>query len=247
MRKQALIMRADGVQFGEICSRLQLPRRTVGNWFYGQRARRHEMRASMPTRCPRCPPPARGPDDEPSFAYLLGLYLGDGHLVTSTKVPVLRVYCTASWPGLVEACEAAMLSVLAKNVHRVTRSGCVTVQSYSNHWPCLLPQHGPGKKHDRPIYLADWQQPIVDRQNGHFLRGLFHSDGCRATNRIVKNGKTYTYPRYMFSNESADIMGLCQQSLDRLGISWKMCRRNLLSVARKEAVAALDEHVGPKW
>jgi hypothetical protein len=32
-----------------------------------------------------------------------------------------------------------------------------------------------------------------------------------------------------------------------LGISWKMCRRNMLSVARKDAVAALDVHVGPKW
>jgi hypothetical protein len=140
-----------------------------------------------------------------------------------------------------------MLGVLARRVQRITGAGCVAVQSYSNHWPCLLPQHGPGKKHVRPIYLADWQKPIVDRQAGHFLRGLFHSDGCRVTNRIVKGNKTYTYPRYMFANESADIMGLCQQSLDRLGISWTMCRRNMLSVARREAVAALDAHVGPKW
>jgi len=51
----------------------------------------------------------------------------------------------------------------------------------------------------------------------------------------------------MFSNESADIMRLCQEYLDELGIEWRMCRRNLLSVARREAVAALDEHVGPKW
>jgi DNA-directed RNA polymerase subunit N (RpoN/RPB10) len=42
-------------------------------------------------------------------------------------------------------------------------------------------------------------------------------------------------------------MGLCRQSLDRLGIEWRMCRRNMLSVARREAVAALDDHVGPKW
>jgi hypothetical protein len=177
----------------------------------------------------------------------LGLYLGDGHLVTKAKVPVLRVYCADAWPHLIELCEEAMLAVLAKNVHRVQKKGCVGVQSYSNHWPCLLPQHGPGKKHDRPIILTVWQQPIIDRNAGHFLRGLFHSDGCRSDNRIVKGDKVYVYPRYMFSNESADIMGLCQQSLDRLGISWKMCRRNMLSVARKDAVAALDEHVGPKW
>ena len=35
--------------------------------------------------------------------------------------------------------------------------------------------------------------------------------------------------------------------MDRLGIGWRMCRRNMLSVARREAVARLDEFVGPKW
>jgi hypothetical protein len=51
----------------------------------------------------------------------------------------------------------------------------------------------------------------------------------------------------MFANESTDIMRLCQASLDKLGVSWRMCRPNLLSVARKEGVAVLDGHVGPKF
>jgi hypothetical protein len=50
----------------------------------------------------------------------------------------------------------------------------------------------------------------------------------------------------MFSNESADIMRLCQWALDLLEIPWRMPRRNALSVARREAVARLDEYVGPK-
>ena len=160
---------------------------------------------------------------------------------------MLRVYCADAWPGLIQECEAAMLAVLANSVHRVRQKGCVGVQSYSTHWPCILPQHGPGRKHERPIHLTDWQQPIIDDNPGHFLRGLFHSDGCRVTNQIRGTEKTYSYPRYMFSNESADIMELCQESLDRLRVEWRMCRRNMLSVARREAVAALDEHVGPKW
>ncbi len=187
------------------------------------------------------------PRDPAVYSYLLGLYLGDGHLVTSIKVPVLRIYCTLSWPGIVKECEDAMMRVLAKKVHHVVRTGCVTVQSYSMHWPCFFPQHGPGRKHERPIVLADWQKNIVDDDPGLFLRGLFHSDGCRVQNRVTHGTKTYTYPRYAFSNESADIMGLCQTALDRLGISWRMCRRNMLSVARREAVAELDRHVGPKW
>lgn len=50
----------------------------------------------------------------------------------------------------------------------------------------------------------------------------------------------------MFSNESADILGLCAGALDQLGIAHRRPRANAISVARREAVAALDEHVGPK-
>lgn len=239
-------MRADGVDFGDICRTLRISRGTVGNWLYGECARRYSEHPS-PFRCPRCKEAPGVPDEASSYAYLLGLYLGDGHLVTTARVPVLRVSCADAWPGLVELCEQAMLAVLARRVQRTHQQGCVSVQSVSKHWPCLLPQHGPGKKHDRVISLAEWQQPVIDQYAGHFLRGLFHSDGCRIANRITRKDQTYSYPRYLFVNQSADIMGLCQESLDRLGISWKMCRRDMLSVARKEAVAALDEHVGPKW
>ncbi|HWS33737.1 MAG TPA: hypothetical protein VN408_13480 [Actinoplanes sp.] len=166
--------------------------------------------------------------------------------MTSTKVPVLRIYCTTSWPNLITACETAMLDVLARRVHRVSRQGCTAVQSYSNHWPCLLPQHGPGPKHKRPITLTDWQQEITGIHTEDFLRGLIHSDGCRTTNRIVRTKKTYEYPRYHFSNESTDIMGLRQKPLDRLGVAWTMCKPNLLSVAQRAAVTRLDEFIGPK-
>ncbi len=197
-------------------------------------------------RCFRCRDGVDSPTDPEAYAYLLGLYLSDGHLVTSARVPVLRIYCSDVWPGLIEACDVAMRAVLASKVQRVQKQGCVGVQSYGTHWPCLLPQHGPGKKHQRPIVLADWQRPILERHPGDFLRGLFHSDGCRFANRVTVRGKAYVYPRYMFVNESADIMALCQWSLDLLGIAWRMNRRNSLSVARRDAVATLDRHVGPK-
>jgi len=185
--------------------------------------------------------------DPGAYVYLLGLYLGDGHLVTSARVPVLRIYCDLTWPGLIEACRDTMARVLPSKVHCVGRQGCVAVQSYSKHWPCVFPQHGPGKKHERTIDLSEWQRAMVNADPGRFLRGLFHSDGCRVTNNVVRNGKRYSYGRYLFSNESVDIMRLCQQSLDRLGIGWRMCRPNMLSVARAESVADLDVHVGPKW
>jgi hypothetical protein len=124
-------------------------------------------------------------------------------------------------------------------------------ESTSKHWPCLFPQHGPGRKHERTIELVPWQQPITRMYPGLFARGLFHSDGCRVTNRVrrplTSGDRWYEYPRYFFSNESTDILKLCGEALDQLDVSWRMPRRNALSVARREAVARLDEFVGPKY
>ena len=50
------------------------------------------------------------------------------------------------------------------------------------HWPCLFPQHGPGRKHHRSIVLDDWQNRIVGSDPRQLLRGLIHSDGCRTIN-----------------------------------------------------------------
>jgi hypothetical protein len=90
----------------------------------------------------------------------------------------------------------------------------------------------------------------VDVHPGPFLRGLIHSDGCRMTNwtqRIVAGElKRYEYPRYFFSNRSTDILGLCCAALERLEIAYRRPKLDQVSVARREAVAALDAWVGPK-
>jgi hypothetical protein len=97
----------------------------------------------------------------------------------------------------------------------------MSVGTHGMHWPCLLPQHGPGVEHRRKRELADWQQAIVDGNPQRFLRGLFHSDGSRFTNTVVHNGKRYRCPRYMFVNESNDITELCRRSLDRTTVAWR--------------------------
>src|SRR5207302_2612939 len=73
---------------------------------------------------------------------------------------------------------------------------CVEVSSYWKCWPCLFPQHGPGKKHTRRIELVDWQQGLAGRLPDQLLRGLIHSDGCRFQN----TGRNWSWPRYTFSN-----------------------------------------------
>jgi hypothetical protein len=131
------------------------------------------------------------------------------------------------------------------------KQGCTEVSSYSRHWPCLFPQHGPGKKHLRRISLQPWQQTIVAECPGEFARGLFHSDGYRGMNRVRRvladGDHSYEYPRYLFTNKSDDILGLCGDALDRLGVDWRYARPDVISVAKKDAVARLDEFVGPKY
>jgi hypothetical protein len=125
------------------------------------------------------------------------------------------------------------------------------VTAYWKHWPCLFPQHGPGEKHRRAIVLEPWQQNIVDEYAEPFLRGLFHSDGCRIVNwtrrPVAGELKRYEYPRYLFCNESQDILALCSAALDHLGIAHRRPKPNTISVARREAVSALDAFVGPKF
>jgi hypothetical protein len=117
--------------------------------------------------------------------------------------------------------------------------------------PRCSPQHGPGRKHERPIVLEPWQREIVDAYPREFLRGLIHSDGCRTVNRFktkLPSGRVadYAYPRYFFSNLSADIRGLFCEYCERLGIRWTQSNHRNISVSHRQSVALLDEFVGPK-
>ena len=58
--------------------------------------------------------------------------------------------------------------------------------------------------------------------------------------------KRYTYPRWQFSNASTDIRELCCWALDLVGIAWRQSNARVISVSRREAVAALDRLIGPK-
>ncbi|GAA3727182.1 hypothetical protein HDA32_003646 [Spinactinospora alkalitolerans] len=152
---------------------------------------------------------------------------------------------------MIEECVDTLEAVLpGHKVSVLNREGCKEVTARWKHWPCYFPQHGPGMKHLRRIELAPWQCDIVDRYPEDFLRGLFHSDGCRITNRIRRTvageARRYEYPRYFFSNVSRDIMELCGFVLDQLGIEWKMANAKNLSVAQRASVARMDEFIGPK-
>jgi len=177
------------------------------------------------------------------YAYLLGLYLGDGYIASHRRgVYKLRITCCDAYPSLMADCALAMAEILPNHVGRVRRTGCTDLYTYSKHWPCLLPQHGPGHKHDRDIALLEWQRSIVDRFPAPLLRGLIHSDGCRVLNKV--NGRAY--PRYEFSNASPDIHNLFTRACDLMGVEWRPRSLRVLSVARRSSVRLLDEFIGPK-
>jgi hypothetical protein len=191
-----------------------------------------------------------------SYAYLLGLYLGDGHLVKMRRVYRLRVFLDAKYPGIIQECVKAIEALLPNNRVGIVENyyqghlSHLDVSSYYKYWADVFPQHGDGMKHTRTIQLDDWQQSIVNAFPLDFFRGLYHSDGCRSQN--IVNGKDY--PRYSFTNVSTDITTLFTKTCDQLGVHWtvKVRRSNPreqatdIFIAKRKDVEYLDSLVGPK-
>lgn len=242
IRAQALELIASGMSQNAASKQLGVSRAAIRDW----------LRNPEPTPNSRTDVPDVKALDPWAYAHLLGLYLGDGHIAAMRRgVYQLRITCDDKYPRIIAEASLSMHRVrpLAR-IFLNPQVGCTNVCSYWKHWPTVLPQHGPGPKHRRRIALEAWQRDIVEIEPGRFLRGLFHSDGCRVMNWTVQTvagkPKRYEYPRYQFSNESTDILGLCTSALDFVGIPWRMPRHNVVSVARREGVAALDQFVGPK-
>ena len=229
----------------QIARETGIPRRTILDWRYGRIPDFDRVRTRPSRNAGTCAVCGGSPLSLPqaAYVYLLGLYLGDGYIAAHQRnVFRLRIVCADAYPELIQRCEAAMAEVLPNKVSRTRKIGCTEIASYSKHWPCLFPQHGPGRKHERRIELTAWQQELVDRDPRSLVRGLLHSDGCRVLNWV--NGTPY--PRYHFSNVSADIRGIFGRACDQLGIEWRPNNRYSLSVARRGSVALLDAFVGPK-
>ena len=187
--------------------------------------------------------------------HLLGVYLGDGHIAVRGRGKCwLRIFLDGAYPEIVdEVVTAVGLASLGKavSVYRVPGSNVRVIQCAWKRWPEAFPQHGPGRKHERPIVLDDWQRAVVEAHPAAFVRGLIHSDGCRTVNRFttrLPSGRVaeYAYPRYFFSNLSSDIRGLFCWAFDLLGVRWTQSNPRNISVSHRSSVAILEEVAGPK-
>jgi hypothetical protein len=236
---------AGGMSRPQAAETLGIPYGTVRHWFDPARNATHKPRVQHPISadCLAC----REALPLAPYVNLLGLYLGDGHIVEHHHGSLsLSIFCANAHPLLMQECEMAMAQVLGRPPARVLRQGCTEIKGYLTRRRCAFPQHGPGMKHERPIVLTSWQREMIEADPRPLIRGLIHSDGCRAINRVTARGRPYASPRYFFSNASTDIMAICQWALDLQGVEWRMANHRNLSVAKSSSVAILDSFIGPK-
>lgn len=228
---------AAGHTDGAIARELGLARTTV-------RDVRLPRRIERPC-CWRCWQPTKQVRFTPGeYTELLGLYLGDGNIVRAGRTYRLRLSLDARHATVLGEAIALVERCLPRNPVSVARldGGATAVTSvYSSHLPCLFPQHGPGKKHERPIVLEPWQQALVEQAPWAFLRGLVHSDGCLFINRTGR----YRYLSVCFDNLSADIRRLFVETCGLVDVA---CRASGTSVRvyRRSDVAAFAAFVGAK-
>ena len=257
--EQALRLADAGFNNCQIGRRIGVNRRTVSDWVRGRtRLRRPVTLRRRPTtpglgNCIRCSESAHYVPGLSiyAYAYLLGMYLGDGMISSHPRgVYRLRIFLDRAYPVIVAECEAAMSIVMPASkafIYRHPRDRVEEVNSFSQHWPHLFPQHGAGPKHKRRIALEPWQQRVVDRYPGRLLRGLIHSDGCRVTNKIRHPKKTYDIPATSSATARAAFRGSSAAAATGLGspggkmvhgISrWRVARRSRSwTVNRAEAL-----------
>ena len=180
-----------GLSGYRIAARLGMPRSTVQRWrrLSAAPSARRSLRDWYPKAAEAC-------------AYLLGVYLGDGHIVRSgPRGWRISIYMDAIYPAVIGEVGQAIRDAYPGTVVCMNpKPGAVVLSASGVDWSLAFPQHGPGKKHTRPIVLADWQRAITHDHPRALLRGLIHSDGCRTINRFetkLPGGRVagYAYPR----------------------------------------------------
>jgi Homeodomain-like domain len=243
IREQALVLVRSGLNDCEVARRTGISRTTIRDW---RRPRyRPRARSDALATCPRCGRSGRRMSFTPGdYAELLGLYLGDGHISRMPRTWHLRIFLDSKYPQIIDDAENLLERCLGSN--RVGRlyahDGRMTILSvYSQHLRCLFPQHGPGKKHERPITLERWQERMLDDAPWRFLRGCIRSDGCSFVNRTGR----YEYLSYEFSNRSSDILDLFGRTCETVGVEYRRYAK-AIRIYRRPSVGLMETHVGLK-
>lgn len=178
------------------------------------------------------------------YAELLGLYLGDGCVSATARTYGLRLSLDAGHPRVLARSRDLLVRCFVENgVSQIAVGGsqAVVLSVYSQHMPCLFPQHGAGKKHHRRIVLEPWQQVELRTAPWSFLRGCINSDGCYFTNRTGR----YSYQAYQFVNLSSDILDLFVGACDLVGVEYRRYDK-YVRINRRSSVALFERNAGTK-
>ncbi len=186
------------------------------------------------------------------YAFILGFYLGDGHIVKSGRSYRLSIYNDKRYETMNQQIEESLQFIFPDNkISRYNKQGCWKISVHSNNILEIFPQHGKGRKHGREIKLEEWQIDIVKTYPEDFLRGLFHSDGCIVYTK-------YGYKRYEFSNKSVDIHNILKAAcsyvnVDRVNLRRKSNDKNsiyydkwITSIGHRDCVEILSKFIPDK-
>ncbi len=237
-------MKEAGRPTAAIARELSLPRWTVRTWFAAV-AGVAQLVEAIPLKGIQWGFESLHQHQRRAYSYLLGMYLGDGYISPMARTFRLRIFLNRKQQDVIARVKDTLSALLPEHrIGEVQRLGSLVteVTCYSQLWPAILPQHGPGRKHTRPICLTAWQEEIVREYPAEFLRGCLESDGCRHQ-RIVRGRD---YPAYSFSNHSEDILKLVMWSCELVGVGCRHNSRWNLSIARRPDVARLDRLFGWK-
>jgi hypothetical protein len=178
------------------------------------------------------------------YSFVLGLYLGDGCISAARRTFRMRISLDARHPRVIDDAQAVLeRGFVGNRIGRVRADDGATVvlSVYSSHLPCLLPQHGPGQKHQRTIALEPWQRDLVRSAPFQFLRGCIWSDGCMFINRTGP----YEYLTADFCNSSADIRTLFTSACEEAGLDYR-ANRDRVRINRRPSVRRLVAEIGTK-
>lgn len=213
---------SSGMSIKDISEKMKINRSTISNWVCGATGVSYTSKVKHYSKLPNEYDPVKFMQSlNPSitnehrnnvYSYILGLYLGDGCINKFARTKRLNVSCDEKYPELnnhISNMFEYLFGSPVKIIHK-KNSKCIDI-CYSNcNLGLLFPQDGKGKKHDRCIYLTEWQRGIINFK--FLLVGLFHSDGC-----FYKRPNWNKY-YYSFVNKSPDIINIFSECLTHFNI-----------------------------
>jgi hypothetical protein len=134
---RALLLVGDGLNDSQVSRATGISRTTIAGWRRDGPPGRRD--AAARSSCPRCEERRL---DAVAYAFLLGIYLGDGSIARHPRAYKLRVVQDARYPNSIEEIRRAMGTVRHCELDRirtVQHVGCVEVYTYWRHWPCFSP------------------------------------------------------------------------------------------------------------